>query len=384
MPDISKEQVRQIVRDYFVREWQEANDAHWCIVRDNQLDIEDELADIQEGEKQLRERLSRHQFSKDVKETALKLVDERGLAPSLSSEQMAQVCDGIVRAMIQHRHILAAKLRGDAEKAYPTDPLFSGIEDPGLPDLQMANPAGNSQAQEKGGLGHAIEQYLNDMTFRKFGQKGIEDKRRSLNWAIELLGGPGRNVGSITPDEVRDVRNIIQRLPKSFTTKKEYKGKRLREIVELPNIVPVDAETATKQFGALKSFLKWAEDEGFFVGKASPAVTVSIKKGKKSTRPRYPFSAEQLNALFSSPVYTGCASAARRSTPGEQIIKDSKYWVPLVGITTGMRLGEICQLLVSDIKVADKLVSIDVCKSEDDGADGNDKRLKTSSSEREL
>ncbi len=58
----------------------------------------------------------------------------------------------------------------------------------------------------------------------------------------------------------------------------------------------------------------------------------------------------EIGALFNSPVWTGMKNATRCTHPGSVIVRDARYWVPLLLAFHGARLNEICQLLVSDIK----------------------------------
>jgi integrase len=57
----------------------------------------------------------------------------------------------------------------------------------------------------------------------------------------------------------------------------------------------------------------------------------------------------QLTKLFSSPIWAGCKSPDRRSTPGSCIIKDEYYWLPLLATFTGARQEELCQLHLEDV-----------------------------------
>ena len=65
--------------------------------------------------------------------------------------------------------------------------------------------------------------------------------------------------------------------------------------------------------------------------------------------PRGVFELEELTKLFKSPVWTGCVSAADRLVPGEVIIRDALYWVPILARYELLRLGEITGLLVEDV-----------------------------------
>ena len=59
------------------------------------------------------------------------------------------------------------------------------------------------------------------------------------------------------------------------------------------------------------------------------------------------------------------------------VVRDGKYWVPILGLYTGARLGEIVQLLVSDVREEGGIDYFDINRDEAGG-----KSLKTSSSQR--
>jgi integrase len=42
----------------------------------------------------------------------------------------------------------------------------------------------------------------------------------------------------------------------------------------------------------------------------------------------------------------------RRTEPGTLILRDEHYWIPLIGLFSGMRQEEICQLHVEDVREA--------------------------------
>ena len=58
----------------------------------------------------------------------------------------------------------------------------------------------------------------------------------------------------------------------------------------------------------------------------------------------------------------------------------ARFWVPLIALFSGMRMNEICQLDVSDIRCVDG-VDCFVITSRSNGG-GADKKVKTSTSER--
>ena len=70
----------------------------------------------------------------------------------------------------------------------------------------------------------------------------------------------------------------------------------------------------------------------------------------REKRTRVPFTTAQLNSLFKSPLYLKCAGDKREHESGSVRVRDWRYWIPLIGLYSGARLGEIAQLLVGDLR----------------------------------
>jgi len=76
-----------------------------------------------------------------------------------------------------------------------------------------------------------------------------------------------------------------------------------------------------------------------------------LKKPKERTT--LPFTVDQLNTLFKSPLFVGCQSAdewRNVAKPGNVRIRDHRYWVPLIMLFSGARPAEIAQLDVADVR----------------------------------
>ena len=70
----------------------------------------------------------------------------------------------------------------------------------------------------------------------------------------------------------------------------------------------------------------------------------------------------ELKQLFATPVWTGCKSDVRRGEPGSLLLRDEYYWIPLIGIFSGMRQEEICQLHVEDVREEEGITFFDLNK----------------------
>lgn len=67
----------------------------------------------------------------------------------------------------------------------------------------------------------------------------------------------------------------------------------------------------------------------------------------RTENPRKPWTEDELSAFFKLPLFT------RYELPEKEVFKngaDAAYWVPLLGLYTGARVGELCQLRVQDVE----------------------------------
>lgn len=100
-------------------------------------------------------------------------------------------------------------------------------------------------------------------------------------------------------------------------------------------------KTAHDRLGYLKSLLKYAAQTLDWIPK-HPWQGLNIEV--KTASPRRPWSAAELLTFFTAPLH---ASYQLPNTWHSGT--DAAYWIPLLGLFTGARLGELCQLRVIDV-----------------------------------
>ncbi|MGQ0527432.1 MAG: tyrosine-type recombinase/integrase [Alphaproteobacteria bacterium] len=148
---------------------------------------------------------------------------------------------------------------------------------------------------------------------------------------------------------------------------------------KLPKGKAQHPKTINNRLAYLIALFTWANRAEYYHG-PNPFSNLIIKGQKFSASRRHPFKAEELKALFLSPIFTGCQGkkASERLLVGKEIVQDALYWVPLIGLYSGMRLGEICQLYVADIRQENGVHILDI------NDEGKDKAIKTPSSRRKV
>lgn len=196
---------------------------------------------------------------------------------------------------------------------------------------------------------------------------------------IELNGD--LPVNKISKAHIRDYKDALAELPTRLPT--EYKKTPLPKVIEAVRSgkckggeLPAPA-TVNKMLNAISSILSLAVDNGFIENNPAHRVRLPENKGRQGEK-RLSYSKEDLKLIFTSPIYTGCLNARQRETAGKMVIKDHKYWLPLIALYTGARLEEIGQSLIADIGCDNGVYYLDI-NTLDEG-----KSLKTKSSHRKV
>lgn len=181
-------------------------------------------------------------------------------------------------------------------------------------------------------------------------------------------------VAKIGRRHVREFREALQEVPLIRTG--ELRNAALPELQrwgkQNPHASKLSAGTINKMLGGCQAVAVWARDNGLVpedMPWSDPFARMRLEEEEPS---REPWQVDELRTLFSSPVY----SRSERPQGGRG---EAAFWLPLLALYTGARLGELAPLLASDIAKDDEtgVVSIKIIDDEERG-----KRLKTASSRR--
>ena len=193
--------------------------------------------------------------------------------------------------------------------------------------------------------------------------------------------GESTPIRAITRADCRGLVEVLRALPRHAS--KVYPGLTPREAAARARAEGrtdlINAANVNAYLNKLGGIFNWAVKEE--VIDRNPSVGLRLPDPTLRRDKRLPFSTAQLQAIFSAPLYTGC----KDDGPGYGVVgpnrpKNARFWIPLVGLFGGLRLNEVCQLDVADIKTVEGVTCFVVTAASD--APQTDKRLKTSSSER--
>lgn len=206
------------------------------------------------------------------------------------------------------------------------------------------------RAREGEGIMHLFDQYAAQR--RSEGKKGgdtLAQDRKAVSSFVDFIGSH-RSLRSVIALEVREWRNAMAALPVGYRKRKDFAGLTMKQAVELA--VQVDGKkpsllTVNKNLSGLSSFFVWAKREGYADGNPCDGLRYDADKRKN---PRPPFDVAQLNAILKSPLFIGFAEDGKEHIAGELRTRDWRFWIPLICLFTGARIGEIAQLRVDDIE----------------------------------
>ena len=110
--------------------------------------------------------------------------------------------------------------------------------------------------------------------------------------------------------------------------------------------------TIKKEIGNLRGLFQWAMRKRGYVDENPfrDVVPPPTKKGSKAGTVKRDFSRKELEKIFAAPLFTGAKKGRYSHDPGTLLIADGRFWLPLVALMTGARLGELEQLRTADVR----------------------------------
>ena len=184
-------------------------------------------------------------------------------------------------------------------------------------------------------------------------------------------------VSAISRSHIRDFKRALSDVPHRWTTRDELADMALADAARTWAATggqTRSARTVNREVSEVSAFIAWLKKNDYVEENVATGFRTRIDKAKRKYPP---YTDGQLKALFSSPLFVGC-HAKKEHQPGDEKIRDWRYWLPLCALYTGARAGEIAQLETSDIRQIEDVWVFDF----NDEGDNTDKKLKTASSRR--
>ena len=203
--------------------------------------------------------------------------------------------------------------------------------------------------------------------------KTNDEVRNSVKFLTECFGDIP--IGDIDKEKSNIIKNHIKTYPKNRTKIPKYRDKDFHSLMKMkiPQKDKIHLTTINKHLGNLSSFMNWCVNNGYCT--TNPFIGMKIKQKRSPRDERDRFSEKEIKEIFSKQNYLHYT----------KVEKDSyyRYWVPLIGVFTGMRCGEICSLYLDNVRgITGNKRSKRWCFDIVEEPKRPDKRLKTRSSRR--
>jgi integrase len=190
-------------------------------------------------------------------------------------------------------------------------------------------------------LAEAIDRYIDSI--RHSIALGTVNKYRSqclVFMNIITQGKPDIAVSQISPQHIQAYVDRLPKLPRKTLPS---------QALCAPDVVPgsreaKSAKTIFHHAAAIKALLDWLDSQKYDVAQGLSSILKPLLRKPKKPRNRVlRFEPAQLKAIFESASYRD--GSFKRA---------SDYWVPLIGLYSGAREAEICQLKLDDIRKWDE------------------------------
>jgi len=155
-------------------------------------------------------------------------------------------------------------------------------------------------------------------------------------------------VKTITKEGVISYTNIQKKLPINRKKNPKYRDLTLEEILKLKNVTPQSRLNVNKYLTRISTLMNWGKSRGYIDENLFTGMKVPLKKTEQRKR-RQPFSTDDLRKILTPTTFFDWTLNFRHPLSDITKNQNSYYWVFPIGILSGMRTNEICQLRIEDI-----------------------------------
>lgn len=283
-------------------------------------------------------------------------------------ENKAVIGKALMQACLMFNDYVVADEDGNTIEAQKILAKYLATANPS--SVPAASPA-PPPAPKKLLYSEAVEKYIAaKLQENAWKPHNVPDIRTRLLNFVEIKGD--MPLEDISRQDMRSFMETLQKLPPHRNKNKKYAGKSIAEVLAMNPEQTLNVATINTALEAVGSLFEWYVREGIL--DRNPARGLQVKDTRQAIDLREAFSREDLERIFAHPKFAQ-----------GKFIHPAYFWIPLIGLFTGMRLEEIAQLFCKDI-YQDKESSLWVIDVNDIGQDelGLGKSLKNKNAHRRI
>lgn len=280
---------------------------------------------LEEEAASYRQALARRDISA-VREWELQeLLNHQGITVDPAAPWYRDACLAVVHGNVKALDLMLKRQQGED---VPTPEVVSSAKGPRLAETFELWKSGNAaKGAKKPSPGTILEA---NHAVRRF---------KELHGDIRL--------GEITKEKARVFRDTLAKVPTRL--KAHHRAMTIQEVLRAPDIKELPAPyagTVNKSMTLLSAIVSYAEREALVEkvqGFANPFKGLNLPVDEREVEGRKPFTPADLRAIFAMPVY-------RDHYRPEGGAGEAAFWLPLISLLSGARLGEMAQLRIGDLQ----------------------------------
>jgi integrase len=205
--------------------------------------------------------------------------------------------------------------------------------------------------------------------------------------ALQEIVGEKTPMHGVTRQHIEKVCEVLRKVPRNMAQRYPQLSmeKAIAAAERAGDKSVLSMRTVENYHVLISAIFREAQEEGIIT--ENPAKSRKLRnlfRKAKTPIQRALFTPEELTSIFHAPLYTGCQDDDRGySQPGPNVIRQGRFWVPLLALFHGLRSNEACQLYTEDVRTQNGIVYLDIRESLDD-EEKTDKRIKNRSSWRKV
>jgi integrase len=294
--------------------------------------------------------------------TSVMLARRYGLDAKFDDRSVRKVGQAMLRAGVEVAETLRARAEGDFNYEPRDKLLMEALRERPEPSASVppVAPKGETPVVAGPKFSEAAETFREAQLRRKIWEKQTYLQARATYALFSDFAGD-RPFGHYVRSDAARFKALLEDLPANYSKAPEFRGLTAQQIVEQTrdrDFARLSSRTIQRHFTALSTLWDSAID--------LDTATINIfndwkfPAAKRAKDQRQMWTVDALKQLFETPIWTGCQSEHRRSKPGTYIIRDEKFWLPLIAVFSGMRQEEICQLRLDDVRQAEGIWIFDL------------------------
>lgn len=268
-----------------------------------------------------------------IADVVQQVIEDRRLGVDVGSDEYRKLAHGLQRADLEGLTRTIERDAGDFTGA-PKDKL---VQPPTVFD-----PPKGEQILE------LFDRYARERSGRV--SKDTWDQNRKVVALFDDFACGKAHISQLNRKNVRDWKDKLFAWPVKAVESKVFRGLSFLDVIEKNKVVGkpvIQDKTINRYLAALGGFCEWLLANDFIREDVMRGMYLEVDRKKKTV---FPYSADQLRTIFASPLFHKCAGDEREHENGKVEIRDWRYWIPLIAIYSGARLGEIAQLRIADVR----------------------------------